>query len=282
MTMKVVGLAADLRPRGRWTPDPLRDGFVVAGVVYVVLILLGVVGGGPDGIAYWTNRLPDPYVDAAYGNEAGFYYAPAIAQVLAPLTLLSWPAFHALLVVANLGALYWMLGRWAVVALAFPPVLIELYSANVNLLIAAAIVAGFRYPGTWALPLLTKVAPGIGLLWFAARRDWRRLGIALATTGLIVAVSFALAPDLWFEWVAILTGNAGMALPTLALPVPLVLRLPVALAVILWGALTDRRWTVPVAVTLAMPILWPAQLSILLAAIPLRAPGVLDRLGPRR
>lgn len=282
MTTKMLGIGVGAGHRWRWTPDPLRDGFVVAGAIYVLLIVLGVVGGGPDGIAYWTNRLPDPYVDATYGNEAGFYYSPAIAQVLAPLTLLSWPAFHALLVVANLSALYWMLGRWAVVALAFPPVLIELYSANVNLLIAAAIVAGFRYPGTWALPLLTKVAPGIGLLWFAARREWRPLGIALGATTAIIAISFALAPDLWFEWVGILTGNAGIRPPALALQIPLAVRLPIGVVIVVWGGLTNRRWTVPIAVTLAMPILWPAQLSILLAIVPLRAPTVLDALGPRR
>ena len=42
-----------------------------------------------------------------------------------------------------------------------------------------AIVLGFRWPFTWAFVLLTKVTPGVGLLWFAVRREWRSLAIAL-------------------------------------------------------------------------------------------------------
>ncbi len=44
---------------------------------------------------------------------------------------------------------------------------------------AAAIALGFRYPATWAFVLLAKVTPGIGLLWFLVRREWRNLAIAL-------------------------------------------------------------------------------------------------------
>ena len=51
---------------------------------------------------------------------------------------------------------------------------------------------GFRYPWTWGFVLLTKVTPGIGLLWFAVRREWRALAIALGVTGVIVAVSLVL------------------------------------------------------------------------------------------
>jgi len=64
----------------------------------------------------------------------------------------------------------------------------------------AAIVAGFRWPGAWSFLLLTKVTPGIGVLWFAVRREWHSFGIALATTLLVVVISFALAPHLWFQW----------------------------------------------------------------------------------
>ena len=280
MTTKTPDLALEsVARRSRMSRDPLRDAFFLAGGIYLALILLGVVDGGPDGRAYWVNRLPDPYAEAAYGSESGFYYSPAIAQMLAPFTLLTWPQFHALLVAASLGSLWWMLGRWSVVALLFPPVAIELYSANINLVIAAAVVAGFRYPGTWAFPILTKVAPAIGLLWFAIRRQWRDLAIAVGTTAAIVGVSFVLSPDLWREWVGILTGNVGMPAPELALQIPLAIRLPIAVVVVVAGALTDRRWMVPIAVTLAMPILWPAQLSILVAMVPLRPRGTFPRLG---
>jgi len=39
-------------------------------------------------------------------------------------------------------------------------------------LLAVAIAVGFRYPAAWALVLITKVTPGIGLVWFAVRREW--------------------------------------------------------------------------------------------------------------
>ena len=48
---------------------------------------------------------------------------------------------------------------------------------------AAAIALGFRYPAAWSFLLLTKVTPGIGLVWFAVRREWRPLAIALGFTG---------------------------------------------------------------------------------------------------
>ena len=55
-----------------------------------------------------------------------------------------------------------------------------------------------------------------------------------------------------------------------AVPVPFVVRLPVAIAVVVWGAWTGRRWTVPVASMLALPALWYGGLSMLLAVIALR------------
>ena len=42
-----------------------------------------------------------------------------------------------------------------------------------------------------------------------------------------------------------------------------------AIALVVWGARTDRRWTVPVASMLALPALWYGGISMLLAVIPL-------------
>jgi hypothetical protein len=53
--------------------------------------------------------------------------------------------------------------RWPYVVL-FPGVFWNLYFGNVDLLIGAAIVAGFRYPGAWTFLFLTKITPGIGVL----------------------------------------------------------------------------------------------------------------------
>ena len=90
-----------------------------------------------------------------------------------------------------------------------PPVFIELAMGNIHAFIAVAIVLGFRWPAAWAFVLLTKVTPGVGLLWFAVRREWRNLAIALGATAAIVAVSFVIAPALWAEWLDVLAGRSG-------------------------------------------------------------------------
>ena len=66
---------------------------------------------------------------------------------------------------------------------------------NPQIMIAAICVIGFRYPAAWSFAVLTKIAPGIGLLWFVARGEWRNLAIAIGATTLIAVVSFVLAPQ---------------------------------------------------------------------------------------
>jgi hypothetical protein len=53
-------------------------------------------------------------------------------------------------------------------------------------------------------------------------------------------------------------------------PIPFAVRFPIAVVVVVWGAWTGRRWTVPVASMLALPALWYGGLSMLLAVIALR------------
>jgi hypothetical protein len=145
----------------------------------------------------------------------------------------------------------------------------EVAGGNVSLLLAVAIVIGFRWPAAWALVLLTKVTPGIGLLWFAVRREWRHLAIALGAIAAIVAVSAVTMPSAWRDWVDVIIGNAGKGGTWASVPVPLWIRMPIAVAVVVWGARTDRAWTVPVAAMLALPALWYGGISMLLAVIPL-------------
>ena len=78
-------------------------------------------------------------------------------------------------------------------------------------------------------------------------------------------------PDQWRTWVDVVIRNVavGKSGTWASLPVPLWIRLPVAIALVVWGARTDRRWTVPVASMLALPALWYGGLSMLLAVIPL-------------
>ncbi len=154
----------------------------------------------------------------------------------------------------------------------------EFLGGNITLLIAAAIVLSFRWPASWSFVILTKVTPGVGLLWFAARREWRNLGIALAATLAIVGVSYVYAPEgTWATWVQVLTFNASSPIDSGSLPVPLIVRLPIAAAVIVWGALRDRRWALPIGCLLALPVIWYGSLSLLVAVIPLvRRPELRD------
>jgi hypothetical protein len=148
------------------------------------------------------------------------------------------------------------------------------------LFLAVAMVIGFRWPAAWAFVLLTKVTPGIGLLWFVVRREWRSLGIALGGTALVVAVSAVIMPGAWLQWVDLLVRLAGRDGTWAAVPIPFLVRLPIAVAVVVWGARTDRRWTVPVAGMIALPALWYGSLTMLLAVVALRDPD-RNAISPR-
>ena len=54
------------------------------------------------------------------------------------------------------------------------------------------------------------------------------------------------------------------------MPIPFLVRLPFAVALVVWGARTDRKWVVPVASMIALPALWYGGLSMVLGTIPLR------------
>jgi hypothetical protein len=264
----------------------LRDGYVILAVVFVGLRLFAIEpwADSVDAYAYWTTRSGDFYAAADTGRIGAFLYSPAFAQALTPLVALPLAVFTAIWTAINFAALWWLLRRWALPSLLFLPIPFEIISGNVHLLYAVAIVAGFRYPGTWALMLLTKVTPGIGLLWFVVRREWRALAVAAGVTAAIVAVSFVLDRGAWENWIGILrsdlvgAGSGLLETPGWYVPVPLLPRLVAAAIVVVVGAVTDRRWLIPLAVVLAMPVIWLNSFAVLAAAVPLwlTRPGVAD------
>jgi GNAT superfamily N-acetyltransferase len=253
----------------RWRRPALLGLSLVGAAMIVGLILYG---DGSDFRAYWSLDPGDPYGPARNADSLGglvaFRYAPPIASGMAPLGLLPFDMARLIWLALGIGCVAVLARRWALAAIAFYPVALELGVGNVHLELALAVFLGFRWPAAWAFVLLTKVTPGVGLLWFAVRREWRSLGIALGATAAIAAVSFAITPDLWRQWVEILATGAGQSAPPGAphVPIPLILRLPVAAALVAWGASTDRRWTVAVAATLALPTIWPQGLALLLGS----------------
>jgi hypothetical protein len=139
----------------------------------------------------------------------------------------------------------------------------ELNAGNINLLIVGAVLIGFRHPWAWAFVILTKVTPGVGILWFAVRREWRNLAIAMGATLAVAIASRLIAPELWLQYFAGLgsTGDGSIW--------QIWWRLPVAAVVVVWGARQDHRWALIVAVFLAMPRWYFLSPVILVGLFPL-------------
>lgn len=231
------------------------------GIVYLALFLTRPM---PlyDARAYWIADWADPYAVSGEGEKHAYLYSPAFLQLIAPLRALPFEWFGAAWVVITAVTLILITRHWLFVAMLVPVTLIELEVGNIHFLLAAAVYIGMRYPAVWAFVLLTKVTPGVGLVWFLVRREWRSLAIALGATALIVGVSFVMVPGHWVDWIGSLVGNARQQWPYPLFPVPLAVRLVAAAALIAWGARTDRRWTLIVGTTLAIPTLWPANLAM--------------------
>lgn len=244
----------------------VRDALVILGLAraFVYYALQGIHpldGVGVDARAYWRVDLAHPYLASGVGEVSTYLYPPIFAQVLAPFSLLPFPAFYALWTVIAIGLLAWLVRPWPwALAIFALPISYELLVGQVHLVIAAVIVLGFARPALWAIPILSKVTPGVGVLWFVFRREWSKLAIALGVTGAIVAVSFVAYPTAWFEWVDFVVGSTqrGEALP---------LRIAIAVGIMALAGLTNRRWLVPVAVTLAFPVVWVETYCVLLAII---------------
>jgi len=257
----------------------LQAGFVVALVIFAVVRSMDTTF---DAHAYWSVDLANPYSRAVATQDA-FTYPPPAAIVFWALGHLPWPVFLSLWTVLIGLALLWMAGPWSIVLLLAPPVYSDLYLGNIHILLAAAIVGAFRRPGLWAFPLLTKPSVGIGLLWFAVRREWRPLAIALGVTAALSVAAAVLQPALWPAWIDYIlrTGVAPDVGTAAYVPVPLLVRLPAGVLLVAWGARTNRPWTVPIASMLALPVLWAVGLAMLLGSIailrrPSRVPGGAD------
>lgn len=288
----------DWTPAVASTPTHRREPFLVRrrrlidlglqAAFVVVLVLFTILRPVPagDAHAYWAVDLADPYTRPVATTDA-FTYPPPAALVFALLGrvggMLSFEVFQAFWTLLIGLALLWLTGPWALLFLVIPVVASDLYLGNIHLLLAAAIVASLRWPAMWAVPLLTKPSCGVGLLWFVARGEWRRLATAIAVTGLAAALAAVIAPDLWPKWIAYvlgtgLTPNVGSAF---WVPIPLLIRFPAAILLVVWGARTNRPWTLPIGAMLGLPVLWMVGLAMLAGAFALSPWGPLRDFGRR-
>lgn len=262
-----------------WRRVLVASGLILAAALVVVMTLTAepfepdALGPAQDARAYWTVPADGPYEPGSVGHESAYLYSPAFLQALTPLRVLPWSAFVCAWTILLLLVLRWLSGPLLfgpLIVLTFP----ELWGGNITILLAAMVVVGFRRPGAWALALLTKVTPALGLLWFAVRREWRALVEACVVTGVIAAVSFVVAPELWRDWIDLLRSSTGSSTVPGSVPIPLLVRLPVAALLIAWAAHRGIRWLLPIGVLLAMPVVWWGSFALLAGSVALERPRI--------
>ncbi len=239
----------------------------VTGIVYVIAAFIGLIPVGVcdglfivpcDAYSYWAVD-GTPYV---WESGYPYRYSPAFLWALAPLRALPWEVFLALWIAAHIGALLWLRAGWLLV---IPGPNDDIVRGNISVFLAVAVVLAIRRSAVWWAPvLLTKVAPGVGMVWHVVRGEWRSLAVGAGVTATVVAVGWMIDPGLWSAWIGTLT--VAESTYEIGHPLgPLPVRLALSAAVVAIGARTDRAWLVPVAMLVAVPGLWPYQWALLTA-----------------
>lgn len=218
-----------------------------------------------DAHAYWAASLADPYRITAMLTPDAYHYGPPFLWLISPLKVLPFDLFRQVWVGLILLALAWLVGLDLFLpALLLSPFAADYVEGNIHILMAAAIVLSFRWPALWVFPIFTKAAGGIGILWFVFRGEWRNLAMAVGACAVVLGVSFLVVPGQWFGWFGFLADSAQR--PPDYVAIPLFLRIGIAV-VGLWGAArTGRRWFVPLAAMIVLP-LWPFTVALVAGSV---------------
>jgi hypothetical protein len=265
-----------------WTPPRLRafrHGLWIGAAVSVLTAAAVVTSSrvGVDAHAYWAAWRHGSLYAIQPQHVDAYEYSPAFAQVIWPLAQLPWTVFCFAWLGAVTCSYLWLLAplewRWRLplLALCAPDIL----TGNLWSFFGLVLVLGARQPGLWAFPLLTKVTPIVGPVWFAARRDWRSFGIAVGVTAAIAGASLLAAPRKWGDWIDFLlhperAASAGARLVPLLHPSPslfIAAAMPISVAITIFAARRDRRWLLPISMVAAMPF-FTANAFAMLTAIP--------------
>lgn len=253
------------------------------GFAFAVAQAVGLTPFAFDAGAYWAAEPGNLYTgwEDRPDGFAPYLYSPAFADALIPLRFLSPQVFAGVWLFGLFAAMAFAARGWSIVFVlaALPSLMFDILEpldvvvrdishGNIQVLLGAIAVVGLRRPYLWAIPLLSKVTPGVGVLWFLARQEWSKLAIALGSTAVLALLSFLYLPSDWFDWVAFLRDSSSFRFPLWVVPIPLVVRLAMSGALIWWGARTDRAWVVPVAVGWAIPMPYPTLLAAVAFAIP--------------
>jgi hypothetical protein len=256
------------------------------GAVFLAVIVATFWTTPGDDLAYWIagHRLAlglPIYTAPEFAFEPfAYHYPPPVAQVLAPITLVV-PAFAYAIAYRGLmlAALWDLAGRRMLNMLAFVafvPMAVAVRIENVEIFMALGIVLGLRrWPWLFTIGALVKVSPGLGLVYLALRRRWRDVAVSAALGAVIVGVSYALAPDLWREWIATITGRADVIGNSL-IPVAYVYRAIAGFILAILGGLLGRRrgeLILVAGITIANPGLSLQGFAVLAAAVPIWLAG---------
>jgi hypothetical protein len=213
---------------------------------------------GHDAYAYWLVWHHHPMYGIAPFHLNAFLYSPVFAQAIWPLTLLPWLVFFAVWTAGAFAIYAWLLWplpwwqRVPLLCMCVPQVI----TGNIWPLFALVILFGFRRPSLWAFPLLTKVTSAMGLVWFAARREWRLLAEAVAVSAALIGVSAAVSPGLWVAWGHLLLHGGSATTPRFSggFNIPLAPRLPVAVILAVYAARRNRVAFLAAAVAIGSPV----------------------------
>lgn len=222
---------------------------------------------GQDAHAYWLAAQGDLEYSRRPGERDAYLYSPAFLTLIGPLAMLPWPLFLSLWISLEAAVLVWLLkplrAKWSIPAfLLCTP---ELVVGNIYILLAAAAVVGIQKPVAWVFPILTKVTPGVGLLWFAARGEWRSLTRGLGGLVVVVLAFYMANPPQWQAWFQFLMehreGTPDSQLNFFG-------RCLLGVSLVVLGARKHWPWLIAPAMVLVSPVLVGLIPYAMLAAIP--------------
>ena len=229
--------------------------------------------------AYWEAgerlRAGQPLYPDLPDSEASevYRYAPWFAWAWVPLTMLPRELVNvlwsAILLAASAAALLPLLRARAWLAAAFfLPILVGIAAiGNVQPLVVAALVLGLerRTGPLWlAVAASLKAVPILFVVAYLGRREWLKAGAAILLTALLVA------PMLLYDLSAYPSG-AGEAAALAAWPVAYGIVIGLGILVSLRLARSRFGWLASATTAaLAVPRLFVYDLTLLMAALPLR------------
>jgi hypothetical protein len=250
----------------RWRPkDVLETGLAIGGYAWCLTLL--VVGfrdglwGFPGGdVVFFYAPAGDALRSGGQVYIPGVLYGPPWAVAFGALSWLGPWAIHAVVLALDVVALWTIAwGNWRRLGyiLWFPLVAFEIAAGQLNLLVAAALVAA-QHGHVWPLAAmsLAKVWPAVGV----RLRDLPRFLLWVAGFALISLPWLSL----WPEWIAALVAVSSSPLGPLV-PVPWVARAAIAVGLLL----VRRPWTQALAAAIVSPGLYWGQLVVLVAPVSL-------------